>query len=84
MSTDAGSRAIASAAVGLGHELGLHVVAEGVETAVDWERVRTIGCDSVQGYFVARPMDPAALFAWATDHDDGFMTQSRSAAVATA
>ena len=67
MSTDPGSRAIARAAAELGHELRLHVVAEGVETATEWEHVRAIDCDSVQGYFVARPMDATALFDWAFD-----------------
>jgi len=65
MSTDPGSRAIARAASELGHELGLHVVAEGVETAAEWDLVRAIGCDSVQGYYIARPMRPEALLDWA-------------------
>jgi diguanylate cyclase (GGDEF)-like protein len=68
MSTDPGSRAIARAAAELGHELGLHVVAEGVETAPEWEHVSAIGCDSVQGYYIARPMAPDALVVWARDN----------------
>jgi diguanylate cyclase (GGDEF)-like protein len=58
-----GSRAgmIARSAVELGRNLGLEVVAEGVETAEAWEELRRLGCDVAQGYFVARPMPPEDL-----------------------
>ena len=36
--------------------MGLSVVAEGVETREQLERLREIGCDYVQGYYFARPM----------------------------
>lgn len=52
---------IARSAVELGRNLGLEVVAEGVETAEAWEELRNIGCDVAQGYFVARPMPPGDL-----------------------
>lgn len=41
--------------VALSHERGLRVVAEGVETAVQLERVRRLGCDRVQGFYFAQP-----------------------------
>ena len=47
--------------VGLARWLNLSVVAEGVETREQLERLREIGCDYVQGYFFARPM-PAGEF----------------------
>ena len=39
----------------------MKVVAEGVETADQYERLQALGCDEVQGYFAGRPM-PAAEF----------------------
>jgi len=46
---------IVKAVIGLGQELGLSVVAEGVETADVFEAVRKMGVDAVQGYFIGRP-----------------------------
>lgn len=45
----------------LGHNLGLTVVAEGVEDAESLRRLRNYGCDAVQGYFISRPVPVAAL-----------------------
>lgn len=50
--------AIVSAVVGLGHRLGLQVVAEGVETAEQVEFLRALDCDYAQGYFYMRPEPP--------------------------
>jgi EAL domain-containing protein (putative c-di-GMP-specific phosphodiesterase class I) len=50
--------------IGLGHNLGLKLVAEGVEGADDLEFVRTQGCDFVQGYLFAMPMPMGALREW--------------------
>jgi diguanylate cyclase (GGDEF)-like protein len=47
--------------IDLGHNLGLKVVAEGVENLDVWNRLGAWGCDSGQGYFLAKPM-PEALF----------------------
>lgn len=55
---------IARAIVQLGHILKLEVVAEGVESAEAWQTVSSLGCDSVQGYLVARPMPQAEFDAW--------------------
>lgn len=40
----------------IGHNFGLDVVAEGVETAIELEEVRRLGCDAVQGYYFGRPV----------------------------
>ncbi|MBV8466422.1 MAG: EAL domain-containing protein [Burkholderiales bacterium] len=47
--------------------LGLRVVAEGVETAEDWEASVATGCDEVQGYYVSRPLPVAEFDAWLTN-----------------
>lgn len=49
-------RSIYKAIVSLGHNLGLRVVAEGVETAEQYYFLRDIGCDEVQGYFFSMPV----------------------------
>jgi diguanylate cyclase (GGDEF)-like protein len=54
--------AIVGAIVDLGHRLGRHVVAEGVEDEVTWRRLQQLGCDSAQGYWMS-PALPAEEFA---------------------
>ena len=51
-------------AVGLAHEGGMRVVAEGIETSEQLERVKAAGCDRGQGYLIARPSSPDELIAW--------------------
>ncbi len=53
--------AIVAAVTNLAHVLGLTVTAEGVETEVQRDEVRAIGCESAQGYFYARPMPAAGI-----------------------
>jgi EAL domain-containing protein (putative c-di-GMP-specific phosphodiesterase class I) len=47
--------------VGLGHGLGLRVVAEGIETPGQLQAMRRIGCDRAQGYLLGRPAEPDAV-----------------------
>jgi EAL domain-containing protein (putative c-di-GMP-specific phosphodiesterase class I) len=61
MATDEGKAAIVRSIVKLGHDLGLEVVAEGVETEVAWDSLERLGCDTIQGYYVSRPLDAEAL-----------------------
>ena len=56
--------AIVKAIIGLGHTLGLRVVAEGVEGELEAQALRVAGCDELQGYHYARPMPADALVAW--------------------
>ncbi len=58
-----GSSAITGAVISLGNQLGLNVIAEGVETAAQMEFLRDRGCDAVQGYLVGRPMTAQAVEA---------------------
>jgi len=64
MITDPADRAITMAVIGLGHALGLKVVAEGVEEEAQAALLRESGCDELQGYLIARPMPAAELTAW--------------------
>ncbi|MDP8904306.1 MAG: EAL domain-containing protein [Chloroflexota bacterium] len=61
---DAGGKAekIVRSIVDLGHNLGLRVVAEGVETPAAWKQLRRLGCDVAQGYLIGRPV-PAEQFS---------------------
>jgi predicted signal transduction protein with EAL and GGDEF domain len=52
---------IVRSTIALAHSLGLAVVAEGVEDAATEALLRTMGCDQVQGYWLSRPLPPAAL-----------------------
>ena len=52
---------LAEAVIGLGRILGLRVVAEGIETKAQWERLRVLGCGLGQGYHISYPL-PAAEF----------------------
>jgi diguanylate cyclase len=53
--------------VAMGHALGKVVIAEGVEGETQFEYLRQRGCDSIQGFYVARPMPGEAFQAWAQD-----------------
>jgi diguanylate cyclase (GGDEF)-like protein len=61
---DPTDRAITHAIIGLGHTLGLKVVAEGVESEAVAAVLRQAKCDELQGYHFARPLPPAALAGW--------------------
>lgn len=62
MERDLDDAKIVRSTIELAHNLGLTVVAEGLETAKAWTLLQTLGCDQGQGYLVARPM-PAEQFA---------------------
>jgi EAL domain-containing protein (putative c-di-GMP-specific phosphodiesterase class I) len=64
MGHDAGALVLVQSAVDLGHNLGLHVVAEGVEDAATQTALAAMGCDLVQGYHILRPANAAALEPW--------------------
>jgi EAL domain-containing protein (putative c-di-GMP-specific phosphodiesterase class I) len=50
--------------VDLGHHLGLEIVAEGVEDHETCQTLVDLGCDTIQGYYIARPMLPADVLNW--------------------
>jgi len=55
---------IVSSTINLAHNLGLKVVAEGVECRETLEKLRKIGCDQAQGYFIGLPMSSAVAWEW--------------------
>lgn len=61
---DPDARTILESSIGLGQKLGLHLVAEGVESQEDWDLISELGCNEGQGYFIARPMTGGALPDW--------------------
>ena len=61
--------AIMRSTIELGHNLGCSVVAEGLETAEALDCVAALGCDTGQGFHIARPLDAASLTEWLTARD---------------
>ncbi len=59
--------AIVRSTADLAHNLGLNVVAEGVEDQWTLDLLATFGCDQAQGYHIARPMSGAAFAGWLGD-----------------
>jgi diguanylate cyclase (GGDEF)-like protein len=57
-------RVIVESIIGLAHNLGLRVVAEGVETQESWERLADLGCDSAQGLLISPGLPITALISW--------------------
>ena len=70
MTTEPRDRLIVASLIALAHELGLDVVAEGVENASIWNALTTLGCDVAQGYGIASPMAFPDLRGWLSRWDD--------------
>jgi EAL domain-containing protein (putative c-di-GMP-specific phosphodiesterase class I) len=64
MVSDEGDAVIVRSTIDLGHNLGLRVVAGGVEDAATWQELQKLGCDNVQGFYLGRPMSAADLEGW--------------------
>ncbi len=63
--------AIMRSTIELGHNLGCRVVAEGLETAGAMDCVTSLGCDTGQGFHIARPLDAQALTDWLSERSGG-------------
>lgn len=72
---------VVEAIVALGKAMQLEVVAEGVETDEQYAIVRRLGCDLVQGYFIAKPMPADQLLVWAEGYEDTQSCKSKSAVI---
>ncbi|XLZ71575.1 EAL domain-containing protein [Massilia sp. SR12] len=64
MANDVGDAKIVRSTIDLGHNMGLRVVAEGVEGEAAWNILAEMGCDQGQGYFMSRPMPADQLAGW--------------------
>jgi diguanylate cyclase (GGDEF)-like protein len=68
MTVDADDEAIVSSTIELAHNLGLRIVAEGVEDHETWEALAALGCELAQGHYVAPPMPAEQATAWLREH----------------
>jgi EAL domain-containing protein (putative c-di-GMP-specific phosphodiesterase class I) len=64
LETDSNDAAICTATIGLAHNLGFGVIAEGVETRGQLDYLSHLGCDAFQGYYFSRPLPEAAAYDW--------------------
>jgi len=64
MGDDEESAVIVRSTIDLGQNLGLEVVAEGVETSEAWDELARLGCGTAQGYLLSRPVPPDDLRRW--------------------
>ena len=76
MEHDPDSRAIVKTCIRLGHELGMEVVAEGVENEAALSMLSTLNCDVAQGYLFARAMPADELLKWSRlGHSEDLIAQ---------
>jgi diguanylate cyclase (GGDEF)-like protein len=71
MAQDDSDATIVRTIVDLGRNLGIRVVAEGVEDHATWEKLAAIGCDVIQGYVLSRPLGALELDRWLADGGAG-------------
>ena len=64
MGSDQDSAVIVRSTIEMAHNLGLRVVAEGVETRAIADQLGRFGCEVAQGYYISRPMPVAQYADW--------------------
>ena len=64
MTTNERDAVIVRSTVELGRNLGLHVIAEGVEDSATWTELDAVGCHAIQGYYVSRPVTSNGFQEW--------------------
>ncbi|MFA5597312.1 MAG: EAL domain-containing protein, partial [Pusillimonas sp.] len=78
MTSNESDAKIVRSTIDLAHNLGLSVVAEGVEDQTVLNTLASLGCDQAQGYYIGKPMPAANLAAWRKlwdDNNQGRQTQ---------
>ncbi|MDP9219455.1 MAG: EAL domain-containing protein [Actinomycetota bacterium] len=70
VTTNDSDAVLVQSAIDLGHNLGLTVVAEGVEDSATLIALKTLGADIIQGYYLGHPMPAGQLGQWMTDRTD--------------
>ena len=78
MASNHNDAVIVRSTVELGHNLGLKVVAEGVEDQAAWDKLKGLGCDSAQGYYMSRPLPSVDFLAWLEKSPWGLPKKSTS------
>ena len=68
MTSNSNDAVIVRSTIELGHNLGLRLVAEGVEDAETWGMLKALGCDVIQGYHLSRPLPLDQVVAWIADY----------------
>jgi diguanylate cyclase (GGDEF)-like protein len=71
MQGDTNDAMIVRSTIDLAHNLGIRVVAEGVESAAVWDLLRELDCDQAQGYHMGRPMPLADFLTWSAHRAAG-------------
>jgi diguanylate cyclase (GGDEF)-like protein len=69
MTMNSNDAVIVRSTIELGHNLGLRLVAEGVEDAETWTMLSALGCDVIQGYHLSRPLPEDEIESWISDYD---------------
>ncbi len=69
MLEDESDAMIVRSVIDLAHNIGISVVAEGVETKAIYDRLKEMGCDAVQGFYMERPVPAEDLLEWAKTSD---------------
>jgi diguanylate cyclase (GGDEF)-like protein len=64
MGSDARNAIVVRSTIELAHNLGLRTVAEGIEDAFTFERLRALGCELAQGFHMSRPLPADSLMSW--------------------
>jgi diguanylate cyclase (GGDEF)-like protein len=66
---DKDDQVIVRSTIEMGHNIGLIVVAEGVETLAAWHLLEEYGCDKLQGYYISKPQSASDFLSWYADYD---------------
>jgi EAL domain-containing protein (putative c-di-GMP-specific phosphodiesterase class I) len=80
MLTDVEDEVLVRSVVDLGHNLGLTVVAEGVEDQATLDALAEVGCDIAQGFHLGRPMTVATFDTWLSERERQTLPAQRTAA----
>jgi EAL domain-containing protein (putative c-di-GMP-specific phosphodiesterase class I)/CheY-like chemotaxis protein len=69
-------RIVVESSIDMAHKLRVKSVAEGVETQQDWDALKSVGCDTAQGYFIARPMNLVSFVEFCARDQSDLNTRS--------
>ena len=77
MTRDGNDAVVVRSTIDLGHNLGLEVMAEGVESPEIWGRLSGLECDGAQGYYMSRPKPLEELDRWFSESPWGIKASPR-------